>query len=76
MLYFEPVSCREAIPDEILETVKGLSKRGFNHPFTGDLELVNIGRPFPLVEKDGKFIYRGTVVGYLRGLQSPLPSWI
>ncbi len=76
MLFFEPVEDCGIIPPEIMETVKALAKRGFNHSFADDLELINLGRARPLIEKDGKFVYDGVVVGYLRAIQPTRRNWI
>ena len=71
MLFFEPVENRGAIPTEIAGVVKALAKRGFkNGHVDEDLELINLGLLHPLIESDGKFVYRGVVVGYLRALQN------
>ncbi|MGD1003224.1 MAG: hypothetical protein ABR884_01455 [Minisyncoccia bacterium] len=54
-----------------MPVVKALAKRGFRDAHVNeDLELINLGLPHPLVEKDGKFIYGNVVVGYLRALQN------
>ncbi len=76
MLFFEPIEDYATIPPAITETVKALAKRGFSHSFADDLELINLGRAHPLIEKDGKFIYDGAVVGYLRAIQPAKPNWI
>ena len=69
MLFLELVADTRVIPAGIAKVVKALEKRGFKNSVFSDLELINLGRKDPLVEKDGKFIYKGVVVGYLRALQ-------
>jgi hypothetical protein len=76
MLFFEPVKDKETIPGEIASVVRALAKRGFGNPYAGDLELINLGRTTPLIEKDGKFFYNGVVVGYLRALQPTECHWV
>ena len=72
MLFFQPeFKEKEKIPPEIMAVIEALARKGLRYPYADDLELINLGRATPLIEKDGTFFYEGIVLGYLRALPPP-----
>jgi len=68
MLFFEPDSGYKNAPPQIAKIAEALTKRGFTRFVDDDLQLINFGLSHPLIEKDGKILYDGIVIGYPRGV--------
>jgi hypothetical protein len=67
-LFFESdPDCKNA-PPQIVKIAEALTERGFSKSVNDDLSLINLELPSPLVEKGGKILYEGIVVGYPRGI--------
>jgi hypothetical protein len=68
MLFFESDPGYKNAPPQIIKIVEALKERGFTGFVNDDLELINLELSHPLIEKDGKILYKGIVVGYPRGI--------